>query len=181
MMIRNLKRQGMTSQYKIQPSLGQEKIVQLIQRCFGAAGACRSGRTNKVLSWRSSHVCTRMQERNRRQDHEAEGQENAACTGRGLRRCGSCGRARGSAAHIERSSVWPKNCSTAKAALSSRNVHGMRDSGRTLRYMKLVNRRCGSFSLAWGFQSLLLVKWLITHLFGFLDPLVCFLPSINVC
>lgn len=39
MMIRNLKRQGMTIQYKIQPSLGQEKNVQLVQRCFRAAGA----------------------------------------------------------------------------------------------------------------------------------------------
>ena len=38
MMISNLKRQGMTIQYKIQPSLGDEKIVQLVQRCFRAAG-----------------------------------------------------------------------------------------------------------------------------------------------
>jgi len=38
MMISNLKRQGMTIQYKTQLSLGQEKIVQLVQRCFRAAG-----------------------------------------------------------------------------------------------------------------------------------------------
>lgn len=157
------------------------KNVPLVQRCFGAPGACRSGPTSKVLSWRPFHVCARMQERNRRQDHEAEGQENAACGGRRLRCCGSRGCARGPAAHTERGSGQPRNGSTAKAALSSRNVHGMRESSWTLRYMKPVNRRCQSFSLAWGFQSLLLVKWLITHLFGFLDPFICFLPSINLC
>lgn len=45
--------------------------------------------------------------------------------------------------------------------------------------MHFVNRHCQSFSLVWRVQSLLLMKWLITHLFVFLDALVCF-PSLQL-
>lgn len=74
----------------------------------------------------------------------------------------------------ERGRCLPR--SRGRAAFSSRDIHGVRDAGRPLRYTKFVNRHCQSFSLVWEFQSLLLMKWLITHLFGFLDPLVCFSP-----
>lgn len=173
----------MTVQNPASPRIG--KKCNLFRDVSGLLGyAFRSRLTSKAPSWRPLQVCTRMQEMNCRQKRlwdwrvgemlqaEIEGCSLGTSFQPCLRIC---------CAWREHGSCLPRNCSSATAALFSRNIHGIRDTGWTVWYRKFVNRRCQSFSLAWEFWSFVTVKWLIAHLFGFLDPFVCFLSSINLC